>query len=201
MMRAEELLTAIQDKIDLPAEAQSSIRGSVLQISLSCKALPSFLKKLKQKRFGFDILSDLFAADFPEQEQRFEVVYNLLSLKLNARLIIKTHTGIGQELPSITSIHSAAAWYEREIFDMFGVQFSNNHDLRRILTDYGFVGHPLRKDFPLTGYTQVTYDNKLEQVIYEPVQLTQAYRNFDFTSPWQGPQNTDLPSDEKATKD
>lgn len=145
----------------------------------------------------FTILTDLFAADFPERNNRFEIIYNLLSLKLNKRLLIKIEANGGEMVPSVTKIFAAADWYEREVFDMFGVKFENHPDLRRILTDYGFVGHPLKKDFPLTGHLQVRYDEKLEKVIYEPVKLDQEFRMFDFSSPWSGP----LPGDEKASKE
>lgn len=148
----------------------------------------------------FTILTDLFGADFPENDERFEIVYSLLSLKLNKRLILKVTVDENNKIPSIVSVFNAACWYEREIFDMFGVEFDGNPDLRRILTDYGFVGHPLRKDFPVTGHVQVKYDPKLEKVVYESVLLEQEFRNFDFSSPWNGPGNVVLPGDEKATK-
>ena len=152
------------------------------------------------KDLRFTILTDLFAADFPDRAKRFEVVYSLLSLKLNQRIIIKVNISTQEKAPSINSIYPAACWYEREVFDMFGIEFENAEDLRRILTDYGFVGHPLRKDFPLTGHVQVTYDKRLQKVIYEPVLLEQEFRNFDFVSPWVGEAQVPLPGDEKATK-
>ncbi|MDX1917310.1 MAG: NADH-quinone oxidoreductase subunit C [Rickettsiaceae bacterium] len=161
--------------------------------------LLSFLKEDEDLRFT--ILTDLFAVDFPERKERFEIVYNLLSLKNNYRLIIKTSTCDREHIASVSSIFSGACWYEREVFDMFGVKFDGNPDLRRILTDYGFKGHPLRKDFPVSGYTQVRYDEKLEKVIKEPVKLQQAFREFDFLTPWQGPKYAMpqiLPGDEKA---
>jgi NADH-quinone oxidoreductase subunit C len=157
-----------------------------------------FLKHHKELRFT--VLTDLFAADFPERDKRFEVVYSLLSLKLNKRVLLKIDVAEDDPVHSITSIYSAACWYEREIFDMFGIEFKDAPDLRRILTDYGFKGHPLRKDFPLTGHVQVRYDETLEKVIYEPVLLEQEFRNFDFTSPWHGSRENILPGDEKATK-
>ena len=157
-----------------------------------------FLKENKELRFT--ILTDLFSADFPERDKRFEVVYSLLSLKLNRRILLKIEVAEDEPVNSLTSIYSAACWYEREIFDMFGIEFKDARDLRRILTDYGFKGHPLRKDFPLTGHVQVRYDETLEKVIYEPVLLDQEFRNFDFTSPWHGPGENILPGDEKATK-
>jgi len=160
--------------------------------------LLKFVKENKDLRFT--ILTDLFAADFPARLNRFEVVYSLLSLKLNKRLLFKIEIDEEQSAPSVVHLFNAACWYEREAFDMFGINFDGSPDLRRILTDYGFVGHPLRKDFPLTGHLQIKYDEKLEKVVYEPVLLEQEFRNFDFSSPWQGPGEYKLPGDEKATK-
>ena len=161
--------------------------------------LLSVLKFVKENtKLRFTILTDLFAADFPSKPNRFEVVYSLLSLKLNKRLLCKIESDEKHQAPSIVSLYSAACWYEREVFDMFGISFDGCPDMRRILTDYGFTGHPLRKDFPVTGHLQVKYDEKLEKVIYEPVFLEQECRNFDFTSPWKGPGEYKLPGDEKA---
>lgn len=156
-----------------------------------------FIKKNKDLRFT--ILTDLFGADFPNKPKRFEIVYNLLSLEFNKRLIIKLHVDEGEKVDSIHEIHPSCVWYQREAFDMYGVEFADTPDGRRILTDYGFVGHPLRKDFPLSGHLQVKYDDNLGKVVYEQVSLDQDYRNFDFASPWQGPSRV-LPGDEKATK-
>lgn len=161
--------------------------------------IATLLLFLKTSELRFTILTDLFAADFPNKHKRFELVYNLLSLKLNTRILLKLECEEDEPISSIAEIFSAATWYEREIYDMFGVKFINSPDIRRILTDYGFVGHPLRKDFPLTGHLQVRYDQALEKVIYEPVALEQEFRVFDFSSPWQGP-DYPLPGDEKATK-
>ena len=144
----------------------------------------------------FKQLMDLCGVDFPGREQRFEVVYNMLSMKHNQRIRVKLNTDEETAVPSVVSIFSSAGWYEREVWDMFGVIFDGNPDLRRILTDYGFQGHPLRKDFPLTGYVEVRYDDDQKRVVYEPVKLTQDFRNFDFMSPWEGM----LPGDEKAGK-
>ena len=157
----------------------------------------SFLKSSHDLRFT--ILTDLFAADFPARKKRFEIGYSLLSLKLNMRVLIKISADPEELVPSVSGIFSASCWYEREIFDMFGIRFKDCPDMRRILTDYGFVGHPLRKDFPLTGYLEVEYDETLEQVIYKPVELVQEFRKFDFLSPWKGPSYV-LTGDEKATK-
>lgn len=200
MMPADALLELIENKTAIPKDAECITMHDILHIKLPKKSLASVLKSIQKKPLGFDILTDLFAADFLDRSKRFEIGYNLLSTKLNARMIIKINASVDETVPTITNLHNSAMWYEREIFDMFGIEFTDNQDLRRILTDYGFVGHPLRKDFPLTGYTQVTYDNKLEQVIYEPVKLDQEYRNFDFTSPWNGPDSHHLHGDEKAIK-
>jgi NADH-quinone oxidoreductase subunit C len=162
-------------------------QGYYLTLRMKTSDLEGFLKDLRDdEELRFTILTDLFAIDFPEREKRFEIVYNLLSLKQNLRLIIKTDASEEEEVPSMTSIFSAAGWYEREIFDLFGVNFANHPDLRRILTDYDFEGHPLRKDFPVTGYVEVRYDQDQAKVIYEPVKLDQEFRSFDFTSPWEG---------------
>ena len=145
----------------------------------------------------FKMLVDLTAVDYPERPERFEVVYNLLSLRHNRRVRLKIAVEDGSSVPSIARILGAASWYEREVWDMFGIPFSGHPDMRRILTDYGFEGHPLRKDFPLTGYVEVRYDDEQKRVVYEPVKLAQEFRSFDFVSPWEG-MNTLLPGDEKA---
>ncbi|HAJ46558.1 MAG TPA: NADH-quinone oxidoreductase subunit C [Alphaproteobacteria bacterium] len=147
----------------------------------------------------FTTLIDICGADYPSRAERFEVVYHLLSMHLNHRLRIKVRVGEGQVIDSVVPVWPAANWYEREAFDMYGIEFRNHPDLRRILTDYGFTGHPLRKDFPLTGYVEVRYDEEQKRVVYEPVKLTQEFRKFDFMSPWEGAQYV-LPGDEKAAK-
>lgn len=151
-------------------------------------------------RFGFQQLLDVCGVDFPDREERFEVVYHLLSLTRNARIRVKVSTDEVQPVPSVTGVFPCADWFEREAFDMYGMLFSGHPDLRRLLTDYGFQGHPLRKDFPMTGYVEVRYDEEQKRVVYEPVKLTQEFRNFDFLSPWEGAEYpTDvLPGDEKA---
>jgi len=146
----------------------------------------------------FKQLIDLCGVDHPDREQRFEVVYNLLSLKHNLRIRVKVLTDEDTPVPSIAEVYSAAPWFEREAWDLYGIYFSDHPDLRRILTDYGFEGHPLRKDFPLTGYVELRYDDEQKRVIYEPVKLTQDFRSFDFLSPWEGVTNVMLPGDEKA---
>ena len=148
----------------------------------------------------FQQLMDLCGVDYPEREKRFEVVYNLLSLTHNMRVRVKVETDEETPVPSVSGVFSAATWWEREAWDLFGIYFSEHPDLRRIMTDYGFDGHPLRKDFPLTGYVEVRYDDEQKRVVYEPVKLTQEFRTFDFLSPWEGVQGV-LPGDEKADGD
>jgi NADH-quinone oxidoreductase subunit C len=163
-----------------------TVRGQAL------RAVMMFLRD--DANCQFKQLMDVCGVDYPERELRFEVVYNLLSLKHNQRIRIKVQTDEDTPIPSVTDIFSSAGWFEREVWDMFGVTFSENPDLRRILTDYGFDGHPLRKDFPMTGFVEVRYDDEQKRVVYEPVKLTQDYRTFDFLSPWEGI----LPGDEKG---
>ncbi len=146
----------------------------------------------------FSVLIDLCGADYPEHAQRFEVVYHLLSMHQNQRLRIKVRTDEETAVPSVVDVYPTANWFEREAFDLFGILFANHPDLRRLLTDYGFDGHPLRKDFPLTGHVEVRYDDEQKRVVYEPVELTQEFRTFDFMSPWEGAKYI-LPGDEKAT--
>ncbi len=148
----------------------------------------------------FHQLIDLCGVDYPAREKRFDVVYHLLSTLNNQRIRIKLHTDDSTPIPSATSLYPAAGWYEREAWDLYGIFFSDNSDLRRILTDYGFDGHPLRKDFPLTGFVEMRYDPQAQRVVYEPVQLQQEYRSFDYPSPWEGPKAYILPGDEKAEK-
>ena len=146
----------------------------------------------------FKVLVDICGTDYPERPKRFDVVYNLLSLVHNQRIRIKVEADDETPVPSITAVHNSANWFEREIWDMYGVMFSDHPDLRRLLTDYGFEGHPLRKDFPLTGFVETRYDEERKRVVYEPVKLSQEFRKFDFLSPWEGASNTPLPGDEKA---
>ncbi|MBR2818875.1 MAG: NADH-quinone oxidoreductase subunit C [Reyranella sp.] len=148
----------------------------------------------------FKQLVDICGVDWPEREKRFDVVYNLLSLKLNRRIRIKVATDETTPVPSVASVYSSAGWFERETYDLYGVWFGDHPDLRRILTDYGFEGHPLRKDFPLTGFVELRWDDVQKRVIYEPVKLAQEFRRFDFLSPWEGGIERELPGDEKATK-
>jgi NADH-quinone oxidoreductase subunit C len=147
-------------------------------------------------RFAFEQVMDICGVDWPERAERFDVVYNLLSVSLNQRLRVIVTTDETHAVPSVHTVWPCATWWEREAWDLFGIVFSDQPDLRRILTDYGFEGHPLRKDFPLTGYVEVRYDEDRKAVVYEPVQLTQDWRSFDFLSPWEG--ITTLPGDEKV---
>jgi NADH-quinone oxidoreductase subunit C len=147
----------------------------------------------------FSVLIDICGADYPNRPKRFDVVYHLLSLHRNQRIRIKVETDEATPVPSAAGVWPAANWFEREAFDMYGIQFSDHPDLRRILTDYGFTGYPLRKDFPLTGFVEVRYDDEQKRVVYEPVKLTQDFRKFDFMSPWEGAKHI-LPGDEKVAK-
>lgn len=149
---------------------------------------------------NFETLIDICGVDYPERSDRFEVVYHLLSMRMNHRIRVRIRTDEEAPVPSATAIWPAANWFEREAFDMYGIQFADHPDLRRILTDYGFEGYPLRKDFPLTGNYEVRYDDLEKRVVYEPVQLTQEYRNFDFLSPWEG-MTSEMPGDEKAVSE
>ena len=146
---------------------------------------------------GFICFIDICGVDYPQREKRFDVVYHLLAPYKNRRIRVKVETDEDTAVPSVISVFPAANWFEREAFDLYGVLFSGHPDLRRILTDYGFDGHPLRKDFPTTGYVEVRYDEERKRVVYEPVQLAQEFRNFDYLSPWEGTDYV-LPGDEKA---
>jgi NADH-quinone oxidoreductase subunit C len=157
----------------------------------------TFLKSDPQCQFVSII--DIAGADYPQREKRFDVVYHLLSPRLNRRIRIKVETDEDTPVPSVVSVYPGADWFERETYDLYGVLFSGHPDLRRLLTDYGFEGHPLRKDFPLTGFVEVRYDDEAKRVVYEPVELKQEFRNFDFMSPWEGTDYV-LPGDEKAGK-
>ncbi len=160
-----------------------------------------FLRDDSQTQF-WNII-DICGVDYPQREERFDVVYHLLSPRVNARIRVKVSTDEEKPVPSVTGLYPGANWFEREAWDMYGILFSGHPDLRRILTDYGFEGHPLRKDFPLTGYVEVRYDDEVKRVVYEPVTLRQEFRDFDFESPWEGPEyalpNQDVGA-EKASK-
>ena len=151
-------------------------------------------------QFGFQQCMDVCGADYPDRVERFEVVYHLLSLTRNARVRVKVSTDEVKPVDTVTGVYPSAGWFEREAYDMYGVVFAGHPDMRRLLTDYGFEGHPLRKDFPMTGYVEVRYDEEQKRVVYEPVKLTQEFRTFDFLSPWEGAEYPApvLPGDEKA---
>ncbi|MBX6744589.1 MAG: NADH-quinone oxidoreductase subunit C [Acetobacteraceae bacterium] len=172
-------------------------RGAELVLRVRRDGLLDVMRLLRDRPdFAFEQCVDICGVDWPERPLRFEVVYNLLSLSLNQRIRIIVSTDAATPVPSVAGIWPSATWYEREAWDMYGIVFEGQTDLRRLLTDYGFEGHPLRKDFPLTGYVEVRYDEERKQVVYEPVKLTQDFRNFDFLSPWEG--MTTLPGDEKV---
>jgi NADH-quinone oxidoreductase subunit C len=172
-----------------------------LSITVSPEKIIPVLKFLRDDQLArFIQLIDLTAVDYPERAERFDVVYHLLSLHNNFRIRVKAALDENDTIPSIIEVYPCADWYEREAFDMYGVMFEGHPDLRRLLTDYGFEGHPLRKDFPLTGHVELRYDDEQKRVVYEPVKLTQEFRNFDYLSPWEGAQYV-LPGDEKVEKD
>ncbi len=165
----------------------SKIKHNQIQITIEDNNLIEVLLFLKtNSTTKFRQLIDITAVDYPEKEQRFRMIYLLLSHETNSRIVIDYYLKENKIVPSITNIFPSANWMEREVFDMYGIEFKDHPDLRRILTDYNFKGHPLRKDFPLTGFNEVRYSEKEKKVIYEPVKLEQNYRNFDFSSPWEG---------------
>jgi NADH-quinone oxidoreductase subunit C len=190
---ADHLRAALPDAL-LAAE----IRHGELCCRVERTALPRVLSFLRDDpKCRFNVLCDICGVDYPDRPQRFEVVYNLLSMPLNQRIRLKLETDEVEPVPSAVGLFSSAGWWEREAWDMFGIYFADNPDLRRILTDYGFEGHPLRKDFPLTGYVELRYDEEQKRVVYGPVKLKQEFRSFDFLSPWEGMDKI-LPGDEKA---
>ena len=180
----------VETKVGLDELAVLAQRGAVVEVL-------TFLRD--DVNCQFQQLLDVCGVDYPEREPRFEVVYNLLSLTHNHRIRVKIRTDEETPVPSVTGVFNSANWWERETWDLMGILFSDHPDLRRIMTDYGFEGHPLRKEFPLTGYVEVRYDDEQKRVVYEPVKLAQEFRTFDFLSPWEGVQGL-LPGDEKATK-
>ena len=184
-------LTSFQNNLN------DTLRDSVLSIKeeyghiifdILPNAIVDVVTFLKSKKgFSLNTLIDITAVDFPAKEQRFDVIYHFLSMTENKRCRVTISINESEDVPSITSVFECANWFEREIFDLFGVKFTSHPDLRRILTDYGFEGHPLRKDFPTTGFLEVRYDEVEKRVVYEPTSLTQGYRDFDFLSPWDNP--------------
>ena len=177
----------------------TEIRHHELCCSIERDSVTEVLAFLRDDpRCRFTILCDVCGVDYPDRPLRFDVVYNLLSMSLNQRIRLKLETDEEHPVPSATSLFSCAGWWEREAWDMYGIYFSDHPDLRRLLTDYGFEGHPMRKDFPLTGYVELRYDEDQKRVVYEPVRLKQEFRSFDFLSPWEGMGKV-LPGDEKAS--
>jgi NADH-quinone oxidoreductase subunit C len=181
------------------AIAASHITHGELTLDVRREKIVDVLTFLRDDaRCLFEVLIDIAGVDWPARERRFDVVYHLLSPRLNQRIRVKFETDETNPVPSAIEVFPAANWYEREAYDMYGILFSGHPDLRRLLTDYGFQGYPLRKDFPLTGYVEVRYDDEAKRVVYEPVKLVQEFRTFDFESPWEGP-HYPLPGDEKAS--
>ncbi len=182
----------------LDAVIATRVAHGELTVEVVAALMPDFAEFLRaDQACAFSTLVDITAVDHPERMPRFDVVWHFLSMYRNQRIRVKAAVREDERVPSISAIHPAANWFEREVFDMFGILFSGHPDLRRILTDYGFRGHPLRKDFPTTGYTEVRYDETQKRVVYEPVNLVQEYRQFDFMSPWEGAKYI-LPGDEKG---
>jgi NADH-quinone oxidoreductase subunit C len=193
----EKLVVAAQRALGAMA-MQTRVAFGEVTVSVARERILDALRTLRDDAdCQFEVLVDICGVDYPGRERRFDVVYHLLSLRKNQRIRLKVETDEETALPSATPVFPNANWYEREAFDMFGILFTGHPDLRRILTDYGFDGHPLRKDFPLSGYVEVRYDDQQKRVVYEPVKLTQEFRSFDFLSPWEGA-NYVLPGDEKA---
>ena len=197
-------LTDLEKKINSELTTKiknSEIRHNQLYIAISCEDLIDVTLFIKSnENFKFRQLIDITAVDYPENTQRFKVVYLFLSHEFNQRIILSYLISENEVIPSLTSIYPAANWMEREVFDMYGVRFKDHPDLRRILTDYGFIGHPLRKDFPLTGHTEVRYSEDQKKVIKEPVKLEQNYRNFDYESPWEGTKYIKKQTDQENEK-
>ena len=193
----KELGKHVQDTL-VDAVTGTTMRLGELSIEINRDDVLKVIKFLRDDvNCQFLTLLDVCGVDYPEDDERFEIVYHMLSMTHNNRIRIKLRTDEDTPVASVTSLFSSANWWEREIWDLFGVAFIDHPDLRRILTDYGFEGHPLRKDFPLTGYVEVRYDDAQKRIVYEPVKLTQEFRSFDFLSPWEGVQRM-LPGDEKA---
>ena len=197
---AETLGLSLADDI-----IEAAVADGALTVAVQRPSISKVLKFLRDDtNCQFTQLVDLCAVDFPEREERVDVVYHLLSMNHNLRIRVKVTASEETAVPTASNVFSCANWFEREVWDMYGVFFSDHPDLRRILTDYGFDGHAQRKDFPLTGYVEVRYDEEQKRVVYEPVKLTQDFRTFDFVSPWEGAEHAHqqmLPGDEKASQD
>ena len=202
------MLSVEQLQIEIQRALGGEMAHTGIELGELCVAVPrtriaEVLRTLRDDpAIAMNQLMDICGADYPERPERFDVVYHLLSLRHNARVRVKIQTDEHSPVPTSVGVYSAAGWFEREVWDLFGIAFSGHPDLRRILTDYGFEGHPLRKDFPLTGYVEVRYDDEQKRVVYEPVKLPQDFRSFDFLSPWEGmtfERPMPLPGDEKAS--
>ncbi|MEE9313272.1 MAG: NADH-quinone oxidoreductase subunit C [Rhizobiaceae bacterium] len=201
---------ALSDLLDLKAYVEErlgdKLDGAViafdeLSLTTSAESIVSVLRFLRDDvKTQFVSFVDLCGVDYPERRKRFEVVYHLLSPRQNMRVRLRVATDAQSPVPSVVEVFPGADWFEREAYDMYGILFTGHPDLRRLLTDYGFEGHPLRKDFPVTGFSEVRYDDEQKRVVYEPVELRQEMRNFDFLSPWEGADYV-LPGDEKAKKE
>jgi NADH-quinone oxidoreductase subunit C len=201
LVEAGERLNEIAETIAATRKDEvvaSAIAYGELTVTVKPEAIVDFMRFLHDDaRLAFESLIDVCGVDWPQRAQRFDVVYHLLSPRKNKRIRVKVMTEEEAPVPSVTPVYPGADWFEREAYDLYGILFTGHPDLRRILTDYGFDGYPLRKDFPLTGYVEVRYDDEQKRVIYEPVKLVQEFRDFDFLSPWEGTDYV-LPGDEKA---
>lgn len=186
MTKLEELGHLIAEEVGTDILSWTVAHGELMAVVERVSIARILIYLRDSVTLQFTQLMDICGVDYLGREPRFDVVYNLLSISHNERLRLKIEVGEGLPVPSVTSIYNSANWWEREVFDLYGIFFDDHPDLRRILTDYGFEGHPLRKDFPLTGYREVRYDEEQKRVVYEPVKLPQAFRNFDFESPWEG---------------
>jgi NADH-quinone oxidoreductase subunit C len=198
MANLEQLGQTIANTVADRVRSWEIVQGELVIWTDPAHIVPLLTYLRDEEECRFSQLMDICGVDYPNRPRRFEVVYNLLSISLNQRVRIKLAVDEVTPVPSVTGVYPTAGWFEREVWDMYGVFFANHPDLRRILTDYGFDGHPQRKDFPLTGYVELRYDEDQKRVVYEPVRLTQAYRSFDFLSPWEG---TDygIPGQEKRS--
>ncbi|MGV1792608.1 NADH-quinone oxidoreductase subunit C [Rhizobium lusitanum] len=198
MSEALNELAAYLTEVRSALISSSEIKYGELNVTTTAENVIALLTFLRDDaKCGFVNITDICGVDWPQRAERFDVVYHLLSPKKNIRIRVKVPVGEDQAVPSVCGIYPGADWFERETWDMYGVLFTGHPDLRRILTDYGFEGHPLRKDFPTTGFVEVRYDDAAKRVVYEPVELKQEFRNFDFLSPWEGTDYV-LPGDEKA---
>ena len=194
----EDLRTAAADLLGAAVTAKVVARGELTLNVARDQIVPVLTRLRDDPALRFEVLIDICAVDYPARALRFDVVYHLLSMRLNQRIRLKVETDTDSPIGSAVDVFPAANWYEREAYDMCGILFTGHPDLRRILTDYGFKGYPLRKDFPMSGYVEVRYDDEQKKVVYEPIKLTQEFRKFDFESPWEG-MPTVLPGDEKKS--